>query len=113
MFLSVAVSNGNGKHYYYYEIDYFITGVILIIPCDIYKTLYIFCSSGYDFVYKIIVVGDSGVGKSQLVSRYSKNFFTSVSRPTVGIECVTHPIKMNQHSICLHIWDLSGDDKFR
>lgn len=46
----------------------------------------------YDYLVKIVVVGDSGVGKSQLVSRFTRNEFNSSSRQTIGVEFATKTI---------------------
>ena len=40
----------------------------------------------YDFLYKIVLIGDSGVGKSNICMRYMKNTFSADSRTTIGVE---------------------------
>ena len=47
---------------------------------------------GYDLVYKIVLVGDTGVGKTNLLTRFSKNEFNLESRATIGVEFATRTI---------------------
>ena len=43
----------------------------------------------YDFLFKIVLIGDSGVGKSNLLSRFTKNEFNLESKATIGVEFAT------------------------
>ncbi|KHJ89356.1 hypothetical protein OESDEN_10821 [Oesophagostomum dentatum] len=43
----------------------------------------------YDFLYKVILIGDSGVGKSNLLSRFARNTFNMESKSTIGVEFST------------------------
>ena len=65
----------------------------------------------YDRLYKIIVVGDSGAGKTQIVSQFCNEEFTDKSPPTVIMEHTRKVLKKSR--ICAHIWDLAGRDIFR
>ena len=49
----------------------------------------------YDYLIKLVVVGDSGVGKSQLVSRFTRNNFENRSRQTIGVEFATKTVVVN------------------
>jgi len=49
----------------------------------------------YDYLYKIILIGDSGVGKTNLLSRYTRNKFNFNSGPTIGVEFATTTISIN------------------
>ena len=40
----------------------------------------------YDFLFKLVLIGDSGVGKSNLISRFCRNEFTHDSKTTIGVE---------------------------
>ncbi|CAK8695500.1 unnamed protein product [Clavelina lepadiformis] len=65
----------------------------------------------YDRVYKIIVVGETGSGKSQLVSRFARNSFDENSRSTVVME---HTRKIvHSKRVCAQIWDMGGRDMYR
>jgi len=66
----------------------------------------------YDQLYKIIILGDSGVGKSCLLLKFSENKFDQFSIATIGIEFKVKHIKIDDKKIKLHIWDTSGQEKF-
>ncbi len=48
----------------------------------------------YDYLFKIVLIGDSGVGKSNLLLRYTKNQFKMHSQSTIGVEFATRSIKV-------------------
>ena len=56
----------------------------------------------YDLLYKIVVIGDSGVGKTQLLERFSKNTFDLESKSTIGVEFSTKLINIDNLKIKLH-----------
>ena len=67
----------------------------------------------YDLSFKIIVVGDSGVGKSCLTMKGTKNHFEDCYSPTVGFEFFTFNIKIDDKNIKLQIWDTCGQEAYR
>jgi Ras-related protein Rab-2A len=67
----------------------------------------------YDLSFKIIVVGDSGVGKSCLTMKGTKNHFEDFYSPTVGFEFFTFNIRINDKNIKLQIWDTCGQEAYR
>nr|XP_002128785.1 ras-related protein RABA2a-like [Ciona intestinalis] len=67
----------------------------------------------YDYLIKVVVVGDSGVGKSQLVARFTRNEFSTNSRQTIGVEFATKTIKVESRSICAQLWDTAGEERYR
>ena len=67
----------------------------------------------YDLSFKIIVVGDSGVGKSCLTMKGTKNYFEECYSPTVGFEFFTFNIRINDKNIKLQIWDTCGQEAYR
>ena len=69
--------------------------------------------SEYDLTFKMIVVGDSGVGKSCLTMRGTKNHFEDCYSPTVGFEFFTFNIRINDKNIKLQIWDTCGQEAYR
>ena len=69
--------------------------------------------SEYDLSFKIIVVGDSGVGKSCLTMRGTKKHFEDCYTPTVGFEFFTFNIRINDKNIKLQIWDTCGQEAYR
>jgi Ras-related protein Rab-11A len=67
----------------------------------------------YDFLYKIVVIGDSGVGKTQLLERFSKNTFDLESKSTIGVEFSTKLINIDNMKIKLQLWDTAGQERYR
>ena len=67
----------------------------------------------YDLSFKLIVVGDSGVGKSCLTMKASKNYFEDFYSATVGFEFYTMTVKVNDKYIKLQIWDTCGQEIYR
>ena len=63
--------------------------------------------------YKLVLVGDSGVGKSNLASRYVFNKFSYDSNTTVGVEYFSKNITIEDLKIKIHIWDSAGQERFR
>ena len=65
-------------------------------------------------MFKIVLVGDSGVGKTNLLTRFSKNEFNLESRATIGVEFATRTITTeNNDVIKAQIWDTAGQDRYR
>ena len=67
----------------------------------------------YDMNFKIIVIGDSGVGKSCLTNKATKNIFEENYNATVGFEFFTFNIRMNGKVIKMQIWDTCGQELYR
>ncbi|CAF1123977.1 unnamed protein product [Rotaria sordida] len=69
-------------------------------------------SSAADFVFKIVLTGDSGVGKSNLLSRFTRNEFSLESRSTIGVEFSTKDVQVDGKTIKVQIWDTAGQERF-
>ena len=67
----------------------------------------------YDLSFKIIFIGDSGVGKSCLKSKAVKNTFEDYYQATVGFEFLTFNLKLNDKVIKLQIWDTCGQEIYK
>ena len=67
----------------------------------------------YDLNFKLIVIGDSGVGKSCLTNKATKNIFEESYNATVGFEFFTFNIRMNGKVLKLQIWDTCGQELYR
>ncbi|CAH8311533.1 unnamed protein product [Eruca vesicaria subsp. sativa] len=67
----------------------------------------------YDYLFKVVLTGDSGVGKSNLLSRFTKNDFSHDSRSTIGVEFATRSIKVDDKIIKAQIWDTAGQERYR
>uniref|UniRef100_A0A672FGG6 Ras-related protein Rab-25-like n=1 Tax=Salarias fasciatus TaxID=181472 RepID=A0A672FGG6_SALFA len=67
----------------------------------------------YNFVFKVVLIGESGVGKSNLLSRFTKNEFSHDSRTTIGVEFSTRTVQMDNFTIKAQIWDTAGLERYR
>ena len=67
----------------------------------------------YDLIFKLVLIGDSGVGKTNILSRYISNEFSLASQPTVGVEFGSKIIKKQDKSIKLQIWDTAGQERYK
>ena len=65
-----------------------------------------------DVNYKVLFLGDSGVGKSSLVIRGINNKYDSFYKPTVGFDLINYIVKINDKVIKLQIWDTCGQEEF-
>lgn len=67
----------------------------------------------YDYLFKVVLIGDSGVGKSNLLSRFTKNEFNLESKTTIGVEFATKTIEWEDKIIKAQIWDTAGQERYR
>ena len=71
-------------------------------------------STPHDYCFKVVLCGDTGVGKTSLVHRYTHNVFTTVcGGPTIGAIFATAIEKVEQHEIELQLWDVAGVERLR
>jgi len=70
-------------------------------------------SSDFAWIFKIILLGDSGVGKTSLLTRYTENRFDRISEATIGIEMGSRNMIIDDKIIKLRIWDTAGQERFR
>ena len=66
-----------------------------------------------DYKIKIIVVGDSGVGKTNLINRFASDKFDTNSKATIGVEFVYKALKINKEVIKVEVWDTAGQERYR
>ena len=64
--------------------------------------------SPVDLVFKVLVIGESGTGKTSLVRKYVHGIFEPSLKPTVGVDCACTAINETDCSVTLHIWDVAG-----
>eukprot|EP00010_Vexillifera_abyssalis_P009062 CAMPEP_0201546936 /NCGR_PEP_ID=MMETSP0173_2-20130828/3313_1 /ASSEMBLY_ACC=CAM_ASM_000268 /TAXON_ID=218659 /ORGANISM="Vexillifera sp., Strain DIVA3 564/2" /LENGTH=221 /DNA_ID=CAMNT_0047955779 /DNA_START=22 /DNA_END=687 /DNA_ORIENTATION=+ len=67
----------------------------------------------YDYLIKLLLIGDSGVGKSCLLLRFSDDSFTPSFITTIGIDFKIRTIELDGKKIKLQIWDTAGQERFR
>ncbi|VFQ88523.1 unnamed protein product [Cuscuta campestris] len=68
----------------------------------------------YDYLFKVVLIGDSGVGKSNLLSRFTRNEFSQESKSTIGVEFATRTIQVDDDKIVkAQIWDTAGQERYR
>lgn len=66
-----------------------------------------------DYLFKIVLIGDSAVGKSNLLARYARNEFYPNSKSTIGVEFQTQTMEIDGKEIKAQIWDTAGQERFR
>jgi len=67
----------------------------------------------YEYIFKYIIIGDMGVGKSCLLHQFTESKFVPDSPHTIGVEFGTRIIEVNSKKIKLQIWDTAGQERFR
>ena len=67
----------------------------------------------YDLLFKIVLIGDSGVGKSNLLTRFISNEFNLESKSTIGVEFATRSMETDGKIIKAQIWDTAGQEKYK
>jgi len=71
-------------------------------------------SATFDHLFKIVLVGDSGVGKSNLLSRFTKDTFNIDEKSTIGVEFATRIVPMDDGKLIkAQIWDTAGQERYR
>ena len=67
----------------------------------------------YEMMFKIVLVGDSSVGKTNIMSKYLKNEFHEDSKATVGVEFGSEQFSIEGHNIKAQIWDTAGQERYK
>lgn len=70
-------------------------------------------SQKVDYVFKIVLIGDSAVGKSQILARFARNEFSLDSKATIGVEFQTRTMVIEHKSVKAQIWDTAGQERYR
>jgi small GTP-binding protein len=68
--------------------------------------------SDYDYIFKAIVIGQSGVGKTTLIKRYVHNMFTADHYTTIGVDFQIKEIEVKGKCVKLQLWDTAGQERF-
>src|ERR1044072_378652 len=69
------------------------------------------CDEECDYLFKAVLIGDSGVGKSNLLSRFAKDEFRLDSKPTIGAEFAYRNTKVRDKLIKAQIWNTAGQER--
>jgi len=67
----------------------------------------------HDHLFKLLIIGDAGVGKSSLLVRFADNIFTPSYITTIGVDFKIRTIEVDGKKIKLQIWDTAGQERFR
>ena len=67
----------------------------------------------YDYLFKTVLIGDSGVGKSNLLSRFVQDSFSRDAKSTIGVEFAAKTIETEGKRVKAQIWDTAGQERYR
>ena len=67
----------------------------------------------FEYLFKVVLVGDSGVGKSNMLLRFTKGQFTQDQHTTIGVEYATKSIRVHDTLVRAQIWDTAGQERYR
>uniref|UniRef100_A0A8C5CJ16 small monomeric GTPase n=1 Tax=Gadus morhua TaxID=8049 RepID=A0A8C5CJ16_GADMO len=90
--------------------------MVFIDVCLLYTSLpsiYNLCYSLRKGINEVVLIGDSGVGKSNLLSRFTRNEFNLESKSTIGVEFATRSIQVDGKTVKAQIWDTAGQERYR
>ena len=65
-----------------------------------------------DYVFKVVLIGDSAVGKSQILARFARNEFSLDSKSTIGVEFQTRTLLIDHKTVKAQIWDTAGQERY-
>jgi Ras-related protein Rab-1A len=70
-------------------------------------------TNDYDFLFKVLIIGNSGVGKSCLLLRFADDIFSDNYISTIGVDFKIRKLELEDKSVKLQIWDTAGQERFR
>ena len=69
--------------------------------------------SNYQYIFKLILIGNSGVGKSSILQRYMKHTFEENYKCTIGVDFLMKSVVINGQTVKLQLWDTAGQEKYK
>jgi len=66
----------------------------------------------YDYLVKLLLIGDGGVGKSSLLTKFAHNTFSTSMQPTVGMDFKVKMLELGGRRVKLQVWDTAGQERF-
>ena len=70
-------------------------------------------NESYEFMFKVVLVGDMSVGKTNIIAKYLKNDFSEDYKTTIGVEFHSKITKVEGHVVKAQIWDTCGQERFK
>ena len=70
-------------------------------------------SSNYEYLFKIILIGNSGVGKSSILQQYMNHVFDSNYKITIGVDFLMKSLLINNQIVKLQVWDTAGQERYK
>ena len=70
-------------------------------------------TSNYEYLFKIILIGNSGVGKSSILQRYMKHVFDENYKITIGVDFLMKSLIINNNIVKLQVWDTAGQERYK
>jgi len=70
-------------------------------------------TDSYDYLFKILLVGNSGVGKSSILNQFVDKVYHDEYISTIGVDFKIHTLKIDDKTVKLQVWDTAGQERFR
>ena len=67
----------------------------------------------YDYMVKLIIIGDSGVGKTNILTRFCEDIFKDTHVATIGVDFNVKTIQVDDKKLRLQVWDTAGQERFK
>ncbi|CAF3391724.1 unnamed protein product [Rotaria sp. Silwood2] len=67
----------------------------------------------FNYLFKILIIGDSGVGKTTILQRFAQDYFSTEYVATIGVDFQIRTLEIDSKRCKLQIWDTAGQDRFK
>lgn len=68
---------------------------------------------GYDLIVKLVLLGETSVGKTNLLIRYTQDFFKKDAKATIGMDFISEEVVLNGRNVKAQFWDTAGQEKYK